>query len=200
MASPALTDTALWLIRHGETEWSASGRHTGRTDLDLTEQGVAEALALGEMLAGIAPALTLVSPRTRARRTAELAGFPDAAVCPDLAEWDYGDYEGMTSKQIREISPNWTIFRGDVPGGETATQVQERADRVLDQARAALPGGPVLLFGHGHINRVLAARWIDEPVMSGEHLALGTAAPCLLGMQHFQPVIVHWNLPNPAAR
>jgi broad specificity phosphatase PhoE len=200
MASPALTDTALWLIRHGETEWSASGRHTGRTDLDLTEQGVAEALALGEMLAGIAPALTLVSPRTRARRTAELAGFPDAAVCPDLAEWDYGDYEGMTSKQIREISPNWTIFRGDVPGGETATQVQERADRVLDQARAALPSGPVLLFGHGHINRVLAARWIDEPVMSGEHLALGTAAPCLLGMQHFQPVIVHWNLPNPAAR
>src|SRR5438034_8373571 len=98
MASPALTDTALWLIRHGETEWSASGRHTGRTDLDLTEQGVAEALALRGMLAGIVPALALVSPRTRARRTAELAGFRDAVVCPDLAEWDYGDYEGLTSK------------------------------------------------------------------------------------------------------
>jgi len=200
MASPALTDTALWLIRHGETEWSAAGRHTGRTDLDLTEQGVAEAMALRDMLVGIVPALALVSPRIRARRTAELAGFPDAVVCPDLAEWDYGDYEGLTSKQIGEISPGWTIFRGDVPGGERSAQVQERADRVLAQAREALPRGPVLLFGHGHINRVLAARWIEEPVMSGEHLALGTAAPCLLGMQHSQPVIVRWNLPNPAAR
>ena len=199
MASPALTDTALWLIRHGETEWSAAGRHTGRTDLDLTDQGVAEAMTLRDMLAGVVPALALVSPRIRARRTAELAGFPDAVVSPDLAEWDYGDYEGLTSKQIQEISPGWTIFRGEVPGGETAEHVQERADRVLDQARAALPNGPVLLFGHGHINRVLAARWIEEPVMSGEHLALGTAAPCLLGMQHSQPVIVRWNLPNPAA-
>jgi broad specificity phosphatase PhoE len=199
MASPALTDTALWLIRHGETEWSAAGRHTGRTDLPLTDQGVAEALALRPMLAGITPALVLVSPRRRARHTAELAGFGAGEICPDLAEWDYGDYEGLTSKEINQRDPGWTIFRGAVPGGETAEQIAQRADRVLERARAALPHGPVLLFGHGHINRALAARWIEEPVQSGEHLALGTAAPCLLGMQHAQPVIVRWNLPNPAS-
>jgi probable phosphoglycerate mutase len=198
-----VSEPRVFLLRHGETEWSRSGKHTGRTDIPLTDRGRLLAKATGDVgryLLRDDPAVVWCSPRMRARDTAALAGLTVDHVDERLVEWDYGDYEGMTSKQIREISPNWTIFRGEVPGGETAAQVQERADRVLDQARAALPGGPVLLFGHGHINRVLAARWIEEPVMSGEHLALGTAAPCLLGMQHFQPVIVRWNLPNPAAR
>ena len=130
---------------------------------------------------------------------ARLAGFGDFEVAPDLAEWDYGDYEGLTTSQIRERDPDWTIFGGAVPGGETAEQVGARADRVLSRARSALHDGPVLLFGHGHINRVLAARWIGQPVAAGAFFALGTAAPCLLGAEHGAPVIVRWNLPNPAA-
>jgi probable phosphoglycerate mutase len=200
-AGPQLPEDAqLWLIRHGETAWSASGRHTGRTDVALTAAGVEQAEALRPLLADVRPVLVLTSPRTRARHTAELAGFPGATPCPDLAEWDYGDYEGLTSAEIRErADPDWTIFRGVVPHGENAESVGARADRVLAQARTALPDGPVLLFGHGHLNRVLAARWLGQPVRAGEGFALGTAAPCLLGVQHSRAVIVRWNLPNPAA-
>ncbi|MGI8881099.1 MAG: histidine phosphatase family protein [Jatrophihabitans sp.] len=192
------SDTQLWLIRHGETEWSASGRHTGRTDVDLTERGVAQAEALRGMLVGIEPALVLVSPRLRAQRTAKLAGFPDAQIRPDLAEWDYGDYEGLTTSQIERSDPGWTIWTGRVPGGESVHRVTVRADAVLAEAVASLATGPVLLFGHGHINRALAARWIRRPLTSGGDFALGTAAPCLLGVEHSQPVVVRWNLPNPA--
>ncbi len=190
--------TQLWLIRHGETEWSAAGRHTGRTDVDLTERGVAQAKALRGMLTGVEPVLVLVSPRLRARRTAELAGFSDAQVRPGLAEWDYGHYEGLTTPEIERTDPGWTIWTGRVPGGESIEQVTERADAVLAEARESLADGPVLLFGHGHINRALAARWIRQPLVSGGDFALGTAAPCLLGVEHSQPVVVRWNLPNPA--
>jgi broad specificity phosphatase PhoE len=191
-------DAQLWLIRHGETEWSKSGQHTGRTDIPLTEHGVEQAEALRPLLADLKPALVLCSPRQRSQRTADLAGIRVDAVDHDLAEWDYGEYEGLTSAQIRRDNPNWTIWTGDPPGGETSIQVGVRADRVLARVRPALADGPVLLFGHGHINRVLGARWIDQPVSGGGSFALGTAAPCLLGVEHSRAVIVRWNVSNPA--
>lgn len=198
-ASEALPDgVALWLVRHGETEWSRSGRHTGRTDVTLTDQGRRQARALAPLLAGVRPALVLASPRTRAQETAKLAGIGVDAIDDDLAEWDYGDYEGRTTAQIRAVAPGWTLWRDGVPNGETLGAVVARADRVLDRARAALPAGPVVLFAHGHISRVLGARWIDLPGAAGEHLLLGTAAPSLLSTQYGATVIAHWNLPNPA--
>lgn len=191
-------DTQLWLIRHGETEWSRSGQHTGRTDIPLTEHGVEQAEALRPLLGGLKPALVLCSPRQRSRRTAALAGVHVDAIDADLAEWDYGAYEGLTSPQIQRERPGWTIWTGDPPGGETAEQVGVRADRVLARVRPSLADGPVLLFGHGHINRVLGARWIGQPVSGGGSFALGTAAPCLLGVEHSRAVIVRWNVSNPA--
>lgn len=201
-ASPpgALTDSAqIWLIRHGETEWSKSGQHTGRTELDLTEHGVEQALALRPLLAAMNPALVLCSPRHRSQRTAELAGVRIDAIDDDLAEWDYGDYEGLTTPQIRQHDRQWTIWDDRVPGGETAAQVSARADRVIARAVDMVSMGPVLLFGHGHINRVIGARWLGLPARSGGMFALGTAAPCLLGAEHHRPVIVRWNITNPAA-
>ena len=191
--------TRVWLIRHGETECSRAGRHTGRTDLDLTEHGVEQALALRPMLADLKPSLVLCSPRLRAQRTAELAGLHVDATDANLAEWDYGDYEGLTSAQIGQRDPGWTIWSGRVPHGETAEQVGARADRVLARIRAHLGEGPVVLLGHGHINRVLAARWLRLHVSAGGYFSLGTAAPCVLGAEHHQPVIAQWNIPNPAA-
>ncbi len=193
------TDAQVWLIRHGETEWSANGRHTGRTDLDLTEHGVEQAEALRPLLATLCPALVLASPRRRSQRTAALTGLVVDAVDPDLAEWDYGDYEGLTTAQIREREPGWTIWTGSVPGGETATEISVRLDRLLARVSAAVAQGPVVLFGHGHINRALTARWLGLPVRDGGMFALGTAAPCLLGVEHSRPVVVRWNLTNPAA-
>ncbi len=199
-AEPQLPgDAQLWLIRHGETEWSKSGQHTGRTDIPLTEYGVEQAEALRPLLADLKPALVLCSPRQRSQRTADLAGVRVDAIDHDLAEWDYGEYEGLTSVQIRSENPNWTIWTGDPPGGETAAEVGARADRVLARVRPALSDGPVLLFGHGHINRVLGARWIGQPVSGGGSFTLGTAAPCLLGVEHSRPVIVRWNVSNSAA-
>ncbi|MEP6851955.1 MAG: histidine phosphatase family protein [bacterium] len=192
-------DARVWLIRHGETEWSANGRHTGRTDLDLTEHGVEQAEALRPLVATVHPALVLASPRHRSQRTAELTGLAVDAVDPDLAEWDYGDYEGLTTAQIRRTDPDWTVWNGVTPGGETAAQVTTRLDRLLQRVRAALPSGPVVLFGHGHINRALAARWLGLRVRDGGMFALGTAAPCLLGVEHARPVVVRWNMTNPAA-
>jgi broad specificity phosphatase PhoE len=192
-------DVELWIIRHGETEWSASGQHTSVTDLPLTEAGRRQAAAVRDVLGDIKPALVLSSPRQRAGETARLAGLRIDETTEDLAEWNYGDYEGRTSAQIREDVPDWTIWRDGVRGGETLEQVGRRADRVLARAAAALPNGPVVLIGHGHFSRVLGARWIGLPASAGGNLLLGTAAPSLLGAQYGAPVINRWNLPNPAA-
>lgn len=189
---------ALWLVRHGETEWSRDGRHTGRTDIALTEYGERQARALAPLFAGLRPALVLCSPRERARRTAELAGLRVDDVVDDLAEWDYGDYEGVTTEQIRQDVPGWTIFTHGAPGGETASEVAARADRTLARAAQVLPEGPVVLVAHGHISRVLGARWIGLPATGGQHLLLDEAAPCILGAEHGVPVLDRWNRPNPA--
>lgn len=189
---------ALWLIRHGQTEWSRDGRHTGHTDVPLTEQGEDQARALSGLVKGLDPALVLCSPRTRARRTAELAGLRVDAIDDDLVEWDYGEYEGLTSAQIHEQEPGWTIFGNGAKGGEDAEQVRVRADRVLARAATALADGPVVLVAHGHISRVIGARWVGLPVSGGANLLLDEAAPSVLGAEKGVPVIVHWNRPNPA--
>jgi broad specificity phosphatase PhoE len=198
-SGPLPDDTALWLIRHGETEWSRAGRHTSRTDVPLTRHGERQALALGEVLRGVQPAYVLCSPRQRARRTADLAGLSVDAVDVDLTEWDYGDYEGMTTAQIRERVPGWSLWTHPVPGGETAADVSDRADRVLRRAVPHLADGPVVLVAHGHVSRVVGARWIGLPALDGGRFALGTAAPSVLGVEHGAPVIERWNVPNPAA-
>jgi broad specificity phosphatase PhoE len=197
---PAPEDAELWLVRHGETTWSRSGQHTGRTDLPLTVAGEAQARALREVLGDVQPAVVLSSPRQRARDTARLAGFTDVIIDDDLAEWDYGDYEGWTSAQIQAERPGWTLWRDGVPNGERIEQVSERADRVLARARDALHRGPVILVAHGHISRVIGARWIGLPAAAGANLLLGTAAPSLLSVEYDIPVLAHWNLPNPATR
>jgi broad specificity phosphatase PhoE len=197
---PELPDDAeLWLIRHGETEWSASGQHTSTTDLPLTEAGEQQAHALRDVLGHLTPALVLSSPRRRAQDTARLAGLTVDETTDDLAEWNYGAYEGRTSAEIRRDNPGWSIWSDGVPGGESQRQIADRADRVLNRAAQALLQGPVVLVGHGHFSRVLGARWIGLPVASGAHLLLGTAAPSVLGAQYGVPVIARWNLPNPAA-
>jgi len=182
----------LWLVRHGETEWSASGRHTGTTDLELTEAGRAHATALRERLHGQEFARVLTSPLRRARVTCELAGFGDRAeIVTDLAEWDYGQDEGLTTLQIREERPGWTVWRDGPKGGETAEDVARRADRVI--ALAAESPGPVLAFGHGHLCRVVGARWIGLAPSEGIRLKLSTAAVCVLGHDRETPAVVRWN-------
>lgn len=195
---PLPDGTAVWLIRHGETAWSRSGRHTGRTDVELTEHGERQALALRDVLRAVRPALVLSSPRTRALRTAELAGLRVEAVDDDLAEWDYGDFEGLTTGQIRERVPGWTLWTHRVANGETAAQVADRADRVLRRAIPYLSAGPVVLVAHGHISRVIGARWVGLGARDGGRLALDTAAPSVLGSERGTPVIDRWNMPNPA--
>lgn len=184
----------LWLVRHGETEWSASGRHTSTTDLDLTAAGQAQARSLAGTLAGVGFDLVLTSPRRRARRTAELAGFAAAEVVKDLAEWDYGDYEGLTTAQIRETVPGWTVWSAPCPGGEDAAQVAARMDRVVARVRALR--GRVLVFGHAHASRALAARWLDEPVGAGRLFRLDTATVSVLGQERESPVVLRWNCPT----
>ncbi len=197
---PEVDDGAqLWLVRHGQTEWSRDGKHTGRTDVPLTDRGEAEARALAPLLDKLAPARVLSSPRTRATRTAELAGLHIDEIDPDLAEWDYGDYEGLTSSEIHRTVADWTIFTHGAAGGETIDAVRQRADRVLARAATSLIDGPVVLVAHGHISRVLGARWIGLPVQGGANLLLDEAAPSVLGAQKGVPVIVHWNRPNPAS-
>jgi probable phosphoglycerate mutase len=181
----------LWVVRHGETEWSAAGRHTSTTDVPLTDAGEQAARAIGERLAGTTFDLVLTSPRERARRTAELAGFPDAQVEGDLAEWAYGDYEGVTTATIRESVPDWTVWTHACPGGESAEQVGRRLDRVVAKARAH--GGRVLVFGHGHASRVLAARWLGQPVAEGRFFRLDTATISILGHERETPVVARWN-------
>ena len=192
-------DVQLWLVRHGETEWSAAGQHTSRTDLPLTDAGKRQARGLRTLLAGVEPSLVLCSPRARAQDTARLAGLDIDETTDDLAEWDYGAYEGRTTEQIRRDDPDWSLWTHGVPGGENRRQVAERADRVLSRAAKAMLEGPVILIGHGHFSRVLGARWIGLPVAGGANLLLATAAASLLGSQYGSPVLVRWNLPNPLA-
>jgi len=180
------------LVRHGPTEWSVSGRHTGATDIPLTDAGRETAALLRERLARYEFATVLVSPLRRARDTAELAGLGDRAqVERDLREYDYGDYEGLTTHEIREQRPGWYLWSDGVPDGETPDQVGERADRVI--ARALAGGGDAALFGHGHILRVIGARWIELHASYAGHLALGTAAVCELDLEREQRVIALWN-------
>lgn len=182
----------LFLVRHGETEWSRDGRHTSTTDLPLTARGEATAAALAPTLAQHDFALVLTSPRLRARRTAALAGFAEAAVESDLAEWDYGDYEGLTTPQIRETVPDWTIWTHPSPGGESAADVTERLDRVVERVRDL--DASVLVFAHGHSLRALAARWVGLDVREGRNFLLDTATWSHLGDDRGSPVIRHWNV------
>jgi probable phosphoglycerate mutase len=182
------------LARHGETEWSLSLRHTGKTDLPLTEAGGRQATALGPRLHGWTFSLVLTSPLQRALETCRLAGYSQQAqLRPDLVEWDYGRYEGLTSAQIAEIHPNWSLWRDGCPDGETAADVGRRADRVIADVHGV--DGDVLLFAHGHVLRVLAARWLGEPPEGGRHYALQTATLSVLSYEHTDPVIRQWNLP-----
>jgi len=184
-------EAELWLVRHGETEWSRDGKHTSTTELDLTDKGVEVACTLKERLAECTFDLVLSSPRKRAVRTAELAGFPDVEIDEDLVEWDYGDYEGVTTQEIRETVPDWTVWTHPTPGGETADQVTARLDRVVARVREA--GERVLVFGHGHSLRALTARWIEQPVTEGRFFKLDTATVSRLGYERDFPVVLRWN-------
>ncbi len=184
----------LWLVRHGQTEWSKSGQHTGRTDLPLTPDGETKASRLAPILARRRFALVLTSPLQRARRTCELAGLGDQAQPDDdLMEWDYGEYEGVTTPQIQQTVPGWSVFTHPCPGGETADDVGRRADRVLERVRAA--SGEAILFAHGHYLRVLAARFLRFPPTAGQHFTLDTATLNILGHDHDAPAIHRWNAP-----
>lgn len=185
--------TELWLIRHGETAWSLSGAHTGSTDLALTPEGEEKARALGAKLAGRPFSLVLTSPMQRARRTCELAGLgSQAQIEPNLREWDYGKYEGLTTDDIQRSRPGWSLFRDGVVGGETIDQVAVRAEAVIQRALQA--GGDVALFAHGHILRILTARWLTLPPTDARLFALGTASISRLGHEHEYRVIDSWNV------
>ncbi|MDP8990814.1 MAG: histidine phosphatase family protein [Acidobacteriota bacterium] len=185
-----MTRGNLWLVRHGETEWSAAGRHTSATDLALTPEGERKAAAVGRMLAGKQFALVLASPLLRALETCRLAGY-SAALEPDLHEWNYGAYEGLTTAQIQIQNPHWTIWTGTPPGGESAAEVAARGDRVI--ARAVAAGGDVALFGHGHMLRVLAARWLGLEPTAGRWFALSTGSIGILGYEREARVLQLWN-------
>jgi broad specificity phosphatase PhoE len=183
----------ILLVRHGETEWSAAGRHTSRTDLSLLDAGRERALALGQELAGRSFALVLCSPLRRARETCSLAGFGSQAVIDDdLREWDYGEYEGLRTVEIREQRPDWWLWRDGAPGGELPSEVAARADRVLERLRSA--GGDTIAFAHGHILRVVASRWLGEDAAFGGRLLLGAGGLSVLGYERETPVIARWNL------
>ncbi|MDN4174960.1 histidine phosphatase family protein [Nocardioides sp. SOB77] len=181
----------LWLVRHGQTEWSRDHRHTSVSDLPLLPEGEEVARTLRERLAPGDFEVVRTSPRQRARRTAELAGFPDAEVDEDLVEWAYGEYEGITTDEIRETVPGWTVWNHPSPGGETAEEVTTRLDRVVERARAV--EGRTLVFAHGHCLRALAARWLGLPVAGGRHLKLGTATVSVLAWERETPVVERWN-------
>ena len=191
MTSPSLP--TVYLIRHGETAWSLSGQHTGRSDIPLTPNGEAVAKRIRDRLAGLSFDHVLSSPLSRARRTAELAGF-SPTLDPDLQEWDYGDFEGKTSAEIRQIQPGWLLFRDGPRGGETIPQIAARVDRVVEKLRGL--SGNVLVFAHGHFLRVLATRWVLQPVSFAQFLLLGTATISKLSFDHNnpdEPAIGQWN-------
>jgi broad specificity phosphatase PhoE len=184
---------SIWLIRHGETEWSLSGAHTGRTDIPLTDRGRAAAAAIGVRLAGRPFALVLTSPLARARETCLMAGYGDAAVIdPNLREWEYGDYEGRTTAQIRTERPGWIPWTDGFPNGESIDRVGARADAVIARAAA---GGDAALFAHGHLLRILCARWLGQPPACGRLFALETASLSTLGYERETRVITRWNVP-----
>ncbi len=184
------------LVRHGDTEWSRCGRHTGRTDVPLVPEGREQARRLAGLLAPWSFALVLSSPLSRALETAALAGYPDPEIIDELSEWDYGEYEGRTSAEICRERPGWTLWSEGVPGGETASAVGARADRVIERAQAV--EGDTLCFAHGHVLRVLAARWVGLPPIGGRFLALGTASLSVLGWERGARVLALWNQRAPA--
>jgi probable phosphoglycerate mutase len=192
----AREEQKIYLLRHGETEWSLNGRHTGVTDIPLTENGRTAARRLAPILAEETFALVLTSPLQRARDTCDLAGLgKQANVAADLMEWNYGEYEGLTTQQIRQTRPRWSVFRHGCPGGESPEQIGARADRLLVKIRGT--EGNVALFGHGHLSRVLAARWINLPASYGEHFLLDTATLNVLGYYRESPALKLWNAPLP---
>jgi len=195
MADSNIELSRIHLIRHGETEWSLTGQHTGRTDLPLTPRGEEKARQLGKQLQGIQFTRVFTSPRQRAKRTCELAGLGVAPeIEPDLAEWDYGEYEGQRTADIRKQRPDWNIFEHGCPGGESPDQISARADRLI--ARLRTIEGNVALFSHGHFGRVLAVRWVGLPVLAGQRLTLDTASLSILSFEHERlasPVIALWN-------
>ncbi len=182
------------LVRHGETEWSMSGQHTGITDIPLTENGRDQARSLKKSLTEWKFSLVLVSPLGRAQETARLAGIDAGAITDsNLREWDYGEYEGLTTKEIRKTRPGWTVFGEGVVGGETVDEVGARTDLII--AQADVVDGSVALVAHGHVLRILAARWMGLPAVNGSHLALGTATLSILGYERETKVISRWNAP-----
>lgn len=195
----------LILLRHGETEWSRSGRHTGRTDIPLTDRGIAGAKAVAplvsKLLAGQQVAAVFASPAQRAQRTAELAGLTVTKTDPDLWEWDYGGYEGITTPEIQQTRPGWSLWRdGVIPGdadhpGETIDEVGQRVDRVLERAVPLLADGDVVLVAHGHVLRVLTSRYLELPPVDGKLFRLDTGTVSTLGTEHDEPVILSWNVP-----
>jgi broad specificity phosphatase PhoE len=195
----------LLLIRHGETEWSRSGKHTGRTDIPLTAAGIEAASVLAPAVDRRPVVAAFTSPLSRARRTAELVGLSGALEDPDLEEWDYGGYEGLTTDEIRQTRPGWFLWRDGVPPGdaehpgETAAQVGARADAVLRRARPLLTGGDVALVAHGHLLRVLTARWLGLEPEAGRYFRLDTGTLSTLGAEHELPVVTSWNVPHTAA-
>jgi broad specificity phosphatase PhoE len=185
------------VVRHGETEWSRSGRHTGRTDVPLDPSGVEQATAVGRCLAEVRPVLVLSSPLARALDTCRLAGFGDRVeTTDDLLEWDYGDYEGRTTDDIRRERPGWTLWTDGVPSGESAADVGRRVDRVIAQAWSV--EGDTLCVAHGHVLRVMAARWVGLPPVGGRLWALDAGSLGVLGWERETPVTSRWNLPSPA--
>jgi len=180
----------IWLVRHGETAWSLSGQHTSRTDLPLTAEGERRAEELGRILGRRSFALVLCSPMRRAADTCRRAGYT-AEICDDLREWNYGEYEGLTTAEIQKTAPDWNVWSGAIPNGESIAQVSARADRVI--ARAAAANGDAALFGHGHMLRVLAARWIGMDPAAGQRLALSTGSISVLGYERETRVIRLWN-------
>ncbi|TLF75826.1 acid phosphatase [Nocardia cyriacigeorgica] len=191
-----LEHARLIVLRHGETTWSAQRKHTSITDLPLTERGEQQARAAGQLLTDLKLRTPLVytSPRLRATHTAELAGLASAVIDTDLAEWDYGDYEGRTTAEIRETVPGWTVWTHPVPGGESAEQVRARADRVLSTVTEQLAERDVVLVGHGHFSRVLIARWCEFEVREGRRFAMSTGAVSVLGYDHGAATVRGHNL------
>lgn len=187
-------DVEVWVVRHGPTQWSAAGRHTGRTDVPLTDEGEAEALAVKWRLDAVDFDVRMVSPLVRARRTAELAGVTDADVEPLVQEWDYGQAEGLTRAEMREKvgEPGWTVWSGELPGGETLADVAARADRVVDLLRERTRER-ALVVAHGHFLRILAVRWCGLDAHLAEHLELDPARVCVLAQDRGTPTIRSWN-------
>jgi broad specificity phosphatase PhoE len=193
MSAPESAAPRLWIVRHGETEWSLSGAHTGSTDIPLTGNGRAGAVAIGRYLAGRRFALVLVSPLQRARETCRLAGYDDVAhVEPNLHEWSYGDIEGRTTAEVQQEHPGWSLWDDGPPHGESVEQVAVRARAVIDRAGAA--GGDVLMFAHGHILRILTACWLGLPALTARRFALGTASLGVLGYERDTRAMLRWNL------